>query len=112
MREHLREKLNLSENELKMIQAIELRINNKFSDSDKANGHLKEILYIIHSAFQINKENYVSEIFFEFYILREKTIINLKRIYYELSKLNEFEENSTTEINHLINIYPTFLTPS
>jgi hypothetical protein len=102
---YLKEKTNLTDDELKMCQSIDQRIQSRFSDKNKANSQIIEILNLMHSAFQVDKEKYISDIFFEFYILREKTIINLKRIYYELSNLNKFQPNSEAESNHLINIY-------
>lgn len=103
--DYLREKQNLTDNELEFIKAIDQRIRSKFHDVAITERLISEILDLIHQAYQIDKIQFVNEIFFEFYILREKTVVNLKRIYFELSNLKNFESNSISESNHLINIY-------
>lgn len=103
--DYLREKQNLTDNELESIKAIDQRIQSKFHDVAITERRISEILDLIHQAYHINKIQFVNEIFFEFYILREKTVVNLKRIYFELSNLKNFESYSISESNHLINIY-------
>jgi hypothetical protein len=90
-----------SEEILAFANAIAL----KFSDRNLKENYISEILDLFHSAITINQIDFIRDIFFEFYLNREKTNQNKSRIYYELASLSEYIPNSKEEANHLVNIY-------
>ncbi|MGI9840666.1 hypothetical protein [Vibrio parahaemolyticus] len=71
--------------------------------------NFEQILNIIHNAHSIDSTQYILDIFFEFQASKHKVKPNQDRLYREMSRLNEFKENSKEEAIFLVNVYRSLI---
>lgn len=68
-----------------------------------ANVHF--VLVLMHDAYQKNKKVFLEDIFFPWVEIQNKTKKNKSRIFNELSRLDEFTQDSLDDVIHIANIY-------
>ncbi len=103
--DYIRIRKDLSEADKKALIDIQKQIKTTIPSNTIAKEYITEILNLLHDGLKINKNNCISDIFFEFIISTKKLINHKTRIYEELNQLKRFKPNSIEEKIHLVNIY-------
>ncbi|OFX51416.1 MAG: hypothetical protein A2046_04435 [Bacteroidetes bacterium GWA2_30_7] len=105
IKDHLILRTIFSDRDEEIITEINDKILNSSITPKRIENYMIQIIELLHKGLKIDTVQFINNIFFDFYIIRENIIPHKTRIYKLLVDIGKYEENSLDEQTHLINTY-------